>query len=31
MDETALRLVFEEADLPLATPVHPRKLLKAIR
>jgi len=31
MDQTALRLIFEEADLPLVTPVHPRRLLKAIR
>ncbi len=31
MDETALRLVFEEADLPLVTPAHPQRLLKAIR
>ncbi len=31
IDETPLRLVFEEADLPVVTPVHPRRLLKAIR
>jgi hypothetical protein len=31
MDQTALRLILEDADLPLVTPVHPRRLLKAIR
>ena len=31
LEETALRLIFEEADLSLVTPVHPRRLLRAIR
>jgi hypothetical protein len=31
IDETPLRLAFEEADLPSSMPVHPRRLLKAIR
>ena len=30
MDETHLRLVFEESDLPWATPVHPQRMLKAV-
>jgi len=31
IDETDLRLVFEECDLPGVTPVHPQKMLKALR
>jgi hypothetical protein len=31
MDEMALRLSFQEADLAIAVPVHPRRLLKALR
>ena len=30
MDEDALRLAFDEADLPPVHPVHPRRLLKAL-
>lgn len=31
IDEMALRLSFQEADLAIAVPVHPRRLLKALR
>ena len=31
MEETALRIVFQESDLPLVAPVHPSRLLKAAR
>jgi len=30
-DETALKLIFDEADLPAVSPLHPRRLLRAIR
>jgi hypothetical protein len=31
MEETDLRLIFEECDLPSVMAVHPQKMLKAIR
>ena len=31
IDEPDLRLIFEECDLPSVTPVHPQRMLKAIR
>lgn len=31
IDEDALRLAFNEADLPPVHPVHPKRLLKALR
>ena len=31
IDETALKLAFHEADLRPVSPVHPRRLLRAIR
>ena len=31
MDETALKLAFNEADLLPVSPVHPRRLLRAMR
>ena len=31
IDEDALLLAFNDADLPLVHPSHPRRLLKALR
>jgi len=31
IDETALKVAFAEADLPSVSPLHPKRLLRALR